>query len=200
MLKGRVTEKIQQKQTCHWGTHLDHHLLGNRKDLAMPAEVKEVSVWWNGSICSVPSLIFLPISFFLPAENCNPPQLCILLLSWWMKEASIASPPCLLLLFSAVSLCAWGRDVIIFIKCLCVLIWVHVHGCACVHMHRQAYKGDNLWLHYEERLSPWGKMLHTLVSVLPWFIRETLNLTMQHLTIWGAEHNHEWTETPNRKL
>lgn len=53
-----------EKQTSRWGTHLVHHLWEGRKDLAMPAEVKEVSVWWNGSICCVPSLSFLPISFF----------------------------------------------------------------------------------------------------------------------------------------
>ena len=58
-------------------------------------------------------------------------------------------------------------------------------------MHRQAHGGgDNRWLHYEGRLSLQGEnAAHTLVSVLPWCIRETLNLTMQHLTLWGSEHS-----------
>lgn len=68
-----------------------HHLQGGKaeerkKDLAMPAEVKEVSVLcWNGSICSHQA--FFPPH---PAENCSPPRLCVLPLSWWMKQAAVA--------------------------------------------------------------------------------------------------------------
>lgn len=61
LLKRKSEGKISaeaEKQTSHWEAHLVHHFWESRKDLAMPAEVKEVGAWWNGSISSVPSLFF----------------------------------------------------------------------------------------------------------------------------------------------
>lgn len=108
----------------------------------MPAEVKEVSVWWNGSICSVPSLF--SVFFPPPAENCSPPQL-LHSASVMMNEGGInrfTSSP--LHCCSVQSPCVHGgHDANIFIKCVCVFA-VHAHGWACVQMHRQAYKGDNV--------------------------------------------------------
>lgn len=58
LLKGRVKANISaEAQTSDKRISLSF-FRGRRKDSAMPAEVKEVGAWWNGSLCSVPSLFF----------------------------------------------------------------------------------------------------------------------------------------------
>lgn len=113
--------KKSAEPETHWGTHLVHHLWGGRKDLAMPAEVKEVSVCWNCSICSASSLFFSP-SLFL--QRTGTPQLRFLPLLWWMKETSLASLPYLSVLLGAVSLCFWLHVATSLpLVCVCVCAW-----------------------------------------------------------------------------